>query len=516
MPPGGAAYRGRHMALISRIQHEKATDPEIGRLLDELQPHAESLPYDDDDAALIRAARRNFDRDTKVPSELVSQMSEHQALAYQAWGEARPENDFHKVQPYLEKTLDLSRQLADCFPGYQHIADPLIRFFGLRHEGCRYPQGIRQPARPIRSSFQSITAHPVPDDACLRLCYPKEQQLEFSKSVVRDFGYDFNRGRLDLTRHPFETTFAWGDVRITTRVDEYDLSNCLFSVLHESGHAMYEQGGNPAYDGTPLAGGVSSGVHESQSRTWENLVGRSRAFWESYFPKLQAAFPEQLRGVDLETFYRAVNKVKRTLIRTESDEVTYNLHPMIRFELELEMLEGRLAVQDLAEAWNERYEKYLGITPQDDRNGVMQDVHWYGGVIGGAFQGYTLGNILSAMFFEKALAAHPEIPSEISQGKFSTLRQWLTENIYQYGSKYTAPELIQRVTGGGLDVAPLIRYLKSKYGETIQFIIILRDRDKEVSRFRLTAFVLFHVFLPKYRGLSGKLTVTNVVTILVT
>ncbi|MDD5370014.1 MAG: carboxypeptidase M32 [Anaerolineaceae bacterium] len=465
MPPGGAAYRGRHMALISRIQHEKATNPEIGRLLDKLQPYAESLPYDDDDAALIRAARRSFERDTKVPNDLVSKISEHQALAYQAWGEARPENDFRKVQPYLEKTLDLSRQLADCFPGYQHIADPLIDFSDYDMKAA----DIREVFTELRSQLvpiiQSITAQPMADDSCLRLYYPKEQQLEFSKTIVRDFGYDFNRGRLDLTRHPFETTFAWGDVRITTRVDEYDLSNCLFSVMHESGHAMYEQGGNPAYDGTPLAGGVSSGVHESQSRTWENLVGRSHAFWEGTFPRLQATFPDQLQDVDLETFYRAVNKVKRSLIRTESDEVTYNLHPMIRFELELEMLEGRLAVKDLAEAWNDRYEQYLGITPPDDRNGVMQDVHWYGGMIGGGFQGYTLGNILSAMFFEKALKAHPEIQAEISHGKFSTLRLWLTENIYQYGSKYTAPELIQRVTGGGLDVAPLIRYLKSKYGE---------------------------------------------------
>jgi carboxypeptidase Taq len=465
MPSGGARARGRQMALLARLAHERATNPEIGRLLDELQPWADDLPFDDDDAAMVRAARRNYEREVKVPSEFISEFTQHNALSYQVWTEARPENNWAKVEPYLEKTLDYSRQLANFFPGYDHIADPLIDFadYGMK------AVDVRQVFSALRSELvpliQSISQRQQVDDACLKQHFPKEDQLKFSEHIAREFGYDLQRGRLDLTHHPFCTTFSVDDVRITTRVNENDLGDCMFSVFHEAGHALYELGGNPAYESSSLHGGTSAGVHESQSRTWENIVGRSRGFWEHYYSELQALFPRQLRDVSLETFYRAINKVQPSLIRTDADEVTYNLHPMIRFELELELLEGKLSIADLPEVWRARYQEYLGVSAPDDRDGVMQDVHWYAGPIGGSFQGYTLGNILSAQFYEKALAAHPTIPAEIQQGKFDTLHSWLKENIYQYGSKYTAPELIERVTGGGLDVQPLMRYLREKYGE---------------------------------------------------
>jgi carboxypeptidase Taq len=261
------------------------------------------------------------------------------------------------------------------------------------------------------------------------------------------------------------TKFSLGDVRITTRVHEDDLGDALFSTLHESGHAMYEQGINMAYEGTPLANGTSSGVHESQSRLWENIVGRSRGFWEHFYPELQATFPNQLKSVPLDTFYRAINKVVPSLIRTDADEVTYNLHVLLRFDLELQLLEGALEVRDLAEAWHERYMNDLGVTAPSDSDGVLQDVHWYGIAIGGVFQGYTLGNILSALYYETALKAHPEIPAEINQGKFDTLHEWLRANIYTHGSKFTASELTERVTGGPLRLDPYIRYLKGKYAE---------------------------------------------------
>lgn len=464
LPPAGTAARGRQLALLSRLQQEKATDPAIGRLLDELQPYAESLPYDHDDAAMIRAARRDFERQVRIPPAFAAEFAEHQTLSYQVWAESRPAADFARVRPYLEKTLDLSRRLADFFPGYDHIADPLIDFadYGMKAVDVRRVfSELRDGLVPM---IQKIREQAV-DDSCLRRHFPKEDQLKFGSEVIRDFGYDFNRGRLDLTHHPFSTSFSVDDVRITTRVQEDYLAENLFSTFHEAGHALYELGCNPAYEATALQGGVSAGVHESQSRTWENIVGRSRTFWEFYYPKLQACFPEQLGDVTLDTFYRAVNKSSLSLIRTDADEVTYNLHPMIRFDLELQMLEGSLEIKDLPEAWDARYASDLGITAPSATNGVLQDVHWYAGLIGGAFQGYTLGNILSAQFYEKALQAHPEIPAEIGQGKFETLHGWLKENIYQHGSKYTAPELIQRVTGGGLDVQPLLRYLKTKYSE---------------------------------------------------
>ncbi len=465
MPPGGAEARGRQLATLGRLAQEKFTDAAVGKLLDDLQSYEESLPYESDDASLIRVTRRNYLRAVNVPPSFIAELMAHSAMSYQAWTEARPANDFRRVQPILEKTLDYSRKMADFFPGYEHIADPLIDFadYGMKASDIRRVFGeLREKLVPI---VKAITSQTPADDSCLHKTYPEAKQLEFGLGVIKKYGYDFKRGRQDKTHHPFCTTFAIGDVRITTRVKEDDLGDALFSTLHEAGHAMYEQGVNPAFDGTPLAGGTSAGVHESQSRTWENIVGRSRGFWEHFYPELQATFPDQLKGVSLDTFYRAINKVQPSLIRTDADEVTYNLHVLLRFDLELEMLEGALEVRDLAEAWHERYMTDLGVTAPDDRDGVLQDVHWYGFAIGGVFQGYTLGNILSAAYYDSALKAHPEIPSEIGQGKFDTLHTWLRENIYQHGSKFTADELTKRVTGNSLQIDPYIRYLKTKYGE---------------------------------------------------
>ncbi len=468
MPAGGAAARARHMATLEGIAHQKFTDPAIGKLLDELKDYEKSLPYDSDEASMIRVARREYEKAVRVPAAFAAEMAGHAATTYDAWTRARPANDFAAMRPLLEKTLDLSRQYAGFFPGYEHIADPLIDNADYGMKASTVSAIFAELRKQLVPIVNAITAQPPADDSCLRQRFPKQKQLAFAEKVVRSFGYDYDRGRLDLTHHPFETTFALGDVRITTRVDEHNLAECLFGTMHESGHAMYEQGGNPAHDGTILGGGTSSGVHESQSRTWENLVGRSRGFWEFYYPKLQKVFPGQLSTVPLDTFYRAVNKVERSLIRTEADEVTYNLHVIIRFDLELAMLEGKLAIKDLPEAWHARYKSDIGVQAPSDVNGCLQDVHWYAGFIGGAFQGYTLGNIMGAQFYAAALKAHPEIPAEIRQGKFSTLHGWLKDNIYRHGSKYTASELLQRVTGGPLSVAPYIAYLKTKYGELYQ------------------------------------------------
>ena len=468
MPPGGGPARARQGALLARIAQEKATDPEVGRLLDALRPYEESLPYDSDDASLIRVARRSYERQVKVPPALLEQVYQNGAEAFNAWAAARPENNFKAVQPYLERTLELSRRLADCFPGYEHIADPLIDYtdYGMKATSVRALFAeLRRELLPI---VKAVTEQPLADEACLRQHFPEAQQRAFGEAIITRLGYDFKRGRQDKAPHPFMTKFSLGDVRITTRFNENDLSDGLFSTIHESGHAMYEQGINLAYEGSPLGGGASSGVHESQSRLWENVVGRSRGFWEYFYPQLQAAFPAQLRSVTLDTFYRAINKVERSLIRTDADELTYNLHVMIRFELELLLLEGNLEVKDLPEAWHNRYLANLGLRAPDDRNGVLQDVHWYSGIIGGVFQGYTLGNVMGAQFYAAALNARPEIPEQVRQGQFDTLRGWLTENVYRHGRKFTAAELAQRAAGQEINIEPYIAYLKGKYGELYQ------------------------------------------------
>jgi len=464
LPPGGGAARGRQIATLGKITQDRATDPAIGRLLDELQTYEESLPYESDEASLIRVARRDYEKLVKVPSAFMAEFLGHSSESYDAWTAARPANDFEAVRPYLEKTLDLSRQLANYFPGYEHIADPLIDFSDSGVKASDLRSIFNELRRDLVPLVQQITALPAADDSCLHRHFPEAAQLAFSNQIAAEIGYDFKRGRLDLTHHPFTTSFSIGDVRITTRVKEDFLGESLFSTIHEAGHALYEQGIDTGLEGTPLAEGTSSGVHESQSRLWENVVGRSLEAWTYFYPKLQSVFPDSLGDVSLETFYRAINKVDRSLIRTDADEVTYNLHIMLRFELELDLLEGKLEVKDLPEAWRERYERDLGIQPTDDRDGVLQDVHWYGWTIGGAFQGYSLGNILSAQFYNAALQAHPEIPLELTHGNTGTLLTWLQENIYRHGRKYTANELVQRVTGGPVSIQPYIQYLRDKYG----------------------------------------------------
>ena len=462
MPPAGARARGRQKARLAALTHQKATDPALGRLLDKLATPAEALPSDCQEAALIRVARRDFALATQVPAEYVARASEHGSASYNAWVAARPANDFPAVIPYLEKTLELSREFSGFFPGYEHIMDPLIgpdEGFSTREVADLFAK-LRAE---LLSLIEIIAAHPVSDDSCLRQHFPAAQQLAFATKVAIDFGYDLKRGRIDLSPHPFCAPFARDDVRITTRVNEHDLSDALFSILHEVGHALYELGIPPELENSPIGYGASAGVHESQSRLWENVVARSLPFWRHYYPLLQAAFREQLGRVQLETFYRAINKVERTLIRTDADEVTYNLHVMIRFDLEKALLEGKLAVRGLRDAWNARYDSDLGRTPANDKDGVLQDVHWYGGTIGGAFQGYTIGNILSAQLFEAAVSAHPRIPSSIEQGDFSELRAWLGHNLHRLGRQYNGPEAARRALSANISVEPYLRYLKHKY-----------------------------------------------------
>ena len=465
MPNGGAEARGRQLATLAKLAQEKFIDPAVGKLLDSLRGYEESLPFEHDDASLLRVTRRDYEHATRVPPEFLMEFNIHATNSYQAWAEARPQNDFAKVRPYLEKTLELSRRYAEFFPGFEHIADPLI---DLSDQGMK-ASTVRELFGQLRSELvpivKAITSQAPADDSFLHHAYPEAQQLKFGEMVVRKLGYDFNRGRIDKTHHPFMTKFSLGDVRITTRVRETYLGEALFSNMHEAGHAMYEQGIDQAYEASPLGGGASSGVHESQSRTWENLVGRSRAFWQHFYPQLVQEFPQQLAGVSVDQFYRGINKVERSLIRTDADEVTYNLHVMLRFDLELQMLEGKLEIRDLPQAWNERFHSDFGITPPEDKNGCMQDVHWYGGFIGGAFQGYTLGNILSAQYYQAALKADPAISSDLAQGNFTSLHRWLKENLYRHGRKFTANELTKRATGSELQIAPYIAYLNTKYGE---------------------------------------------------
>jgi carboxypeptidase Taq len=462
MPPGGAENRGQQLATLQKIAHVKFVSDEIGRLLDDLEPYVSQLDPDSLDASLVRVTKHNYDKEVKVPTEWVTEFSQVTTAAYEAWGKARAENDFPSFQPHLEKILDLAHRYAGYFAPYDHVYDPLVDVFepGLKTADIK---AIFDTLRPQQVELiRHITSRPQVDNAFMYLAYDEQKQWDFGVEIITKMGYDWTHGRQDKTLHPFTVGFGLGDVRITTRVNPNFLQPALFGTLHETGHAMYELGSDPSLDRTPLLGGSSSGIHESQSRMWENLVGRSMPFWQHFYSRLQEYFPSQLGNLSLESFYKGINKVEPSLIRVEADEATYNLHIMLRMELEMAMMEGSLAIKDLPEVWNSRFKEYLGVTPPDNAQGVLQDVHWSGGMIG-YFPSYALGNLIAAQLWELINKDLPDLPDQIRRGEFAPWIAWLREKIHKHGSKFEPQELIQRVTGTKIDPAPYMRYLTSKY-----------------------------------------------------
>lgn len=473
LPPAAAPARGQQLATLGRVIHEHATDPALGELLAASNGAAGTTTGDSgdegsedgdaEDRALVRVARRNFEQATKLPTDFVEAFTKARSAAQAAWVGARAEADFAAFAPHLQGLLDLSLRQAELL-GYD--AHPYDALHDLYEQGSTVAR-LRGVFAELRDAtvplVRDLTARGerVRDDV-LHQSFPEQGQEAFAVGVVKAFGYDFGRGRLDRTVHPFATNFSKYDVRITTRYDPDFLSPALFGTLHEAGHAMYEQGVSSRYDRSPLGGGVSLGVHESQSRLWENLVGRSLGFWRWAYPTLRRTFPQQLGAVPLETFYAAVNRVQPSLIRVEADEVTYNLHVMVRFELELALLEGSLRVADLPEAWNAKYQEYLGVTPPNDAQGCLQDIHWSLGMFG-YFPTYTLGNLMSVQLFEAAGAALPTLEADTEGGDFSGLLGWLRENVHEHGSRYEPAELLRRATGSDLTAGPYVRYLNEKF-----------------------------------------------------
>ncbi len=465
MPPGGAAARAEQLATLATIGHDLFTSEETGSLLRDAANELAGAPYDSDDASLVRVAQREYDQQTKLPTQLVSEIRRHAGLSHEVWAKARQENDFAAFAPNLAKTAELSREAAECLGYTNHVYDALIDEFepGMKTAEVRtifddLKSGLVPLAREIAERGATV------DDSVIHQPFDEGVQESFGVMVAERIGYDFSRGRQDRAVHPFAIGISVNDVRITTRFETDFLSPALFGTMHEVGHAMYEQGVSPALDGTILARGASLGMHESQSRMWENVVGRSRSFWHHFYPLLQSAFPSQLASVPLDTFYGAINKVHPSFIRVEADEITYNLHIMLRFELELALLDGSLSVADAPAAWNDKSREYLGITPPSDTLGILQDVHWSGGMMG-YFPTYTLGNILSVALYDTAVRAHPTIPDEIEQGRFDTLRGWMTEHIYRHGQKFEPKELVLRATGEPLQSRSYLNYLTTKFGE---------------------------------------------------
>ncbi len=462
MPPGGGEARGQQLATLGKLAQEKFISDEVGRLLEELK--SEYADPETDDGAMIRVAARDYDKAKRVPPEFVARQAMVTSKAFEAWVKAKDKSDFSTFQPHLEKVLELVKEYISFFPPAEHPYDVLLDDYepGMKTAEVREIFGNLRPKqveliRAIRDAKQ------VKNDF-LRKKYPERKVWEFSERIIEKFGYDFSRGRQDKAPHPFATTFSVNDVRITNRFEPDNPLATLFSAMHEAGHAMYEQGINPAYERTPLANGASLAVHESQSRMWENIVGRSLPFWEHFFPELKKTFPSQLDGVGVKAFYKAVNKVEPSLIRVNADEATYNLHIMLRLEIEIGMVEGGIAVKDLPEIWKAKMREYLGITPPDDARGVLQDVHWSYGSIG-YFSTYALGNIISAQLWEAVNKDIRDLDDQIRKGKFDELRGWLHEKIHVHGRKYDPQDLVQKVTGSRINSDAYVRYLTTKYSD---------------------------------------------------
>ncbi len=465
MPPGGAAARAEQLATLARIRHERLASDEVGRLLEGLRGWAEAQPYESDEASLVRVAWRDWEKARRVPAELRAEMTRAASLGQRAWENARQESDFAAFRPFLERNVELRRRYIACFEGFEHPYDALLDDFepeARTAEVRAVLSELRDGLRPLVASIAG--AGEVVDSSCLHGRISLEDQRELGRRIVSGLPIADGEWRLDSTVHPFATSISPGDIRLTTRYDEDYVGTALWSVIHEAGHGIYENGIPSELRRTPLGRPVSLGFHESQSRLWENWVGRGRAYLGSILPLLREASAGQFGKVDAEQLYRAANRVEPSLIRVEADEVTYNLHVALRFELEVEIFEERLLPAELPEAWNARVRDYLGLDVADDALGVLQDVHWAAGSFG-YFPTYSLGNVIAAQLWERIVREITDLDGLIAAGELVPLRDWLRENLHSLGGKLTPPEMIERLTGGGLDVGPLLHHLSSKYGE---------------------------------------------------
>lgn len=462
MPRAAAAFRGEQIKAMAGLIHQRRTDPKVGEWLRELESSDWASDPHSDTGATIRCLRRDYDRHVKLPQALVEALAQAEVVGQQAWQEARENDAFDRFAPHLSEIVKLTIEKANALGFDEHVYDALLDEYepdARTTETSRVLSDLAKRLGPLVAAVRE-TGKKAPIEI-LRQDYNVGIQARFGRQVAETIGFDFERGRLDTTSHPFCESVGPSDCRITTRYNKNWFAGAFFGTLHEAGHGIYEQGLREDAFGLPLGQYVSLGIHESQSRLWENLVGRSLPFWTHFFPKLQAAFPNATSGVALRDFYWAVNSVQPSLIRVEADEATYNLHVAIRFELERDLVDGSLSVAELPDAWNQKYQSYLGIQPSSDADGVLQDIHWSCGLIG-YFPTYALGNLYAAQMFDCVNEAIPDLSAQFERGEFQSLRRWLHDNLHCHGRRYSAQELIRRISGRQLDAESLMTYLTGK------------------------------------------------------
>jgi carboxypeptidase Taq len=463
MPRGGVDYRGDQMAFLAGLQHERATSPHLAELLDTLESSELVRDSLTSEAVNVREIRRVYQRMVRLPRTLIEELARITSRAQQEWTTAQQDNDFSHVQPWLERIVALKRSEAEALGPHDQVYDNLLEEFepGARtQELAKLFGSLREELVPLVMAIGETRRRQKKD--ILHREFSIDRQQIFGEAVAAAVGFDFQRGRLDTTSHPFFSSIGPGDCRITTRYSTHNFSDSFFAILHEVGHGLYEQGLAPEHHGTPMGEAASLGLHESQARLWENLVGRSLPFWEHFFPRLKQIFHETLQDVRVDAFFRAINTVAPSCNRVRADEVTYNLHILIRFDLEQALMTGDLAVADLPSAWNAAYKKHLGVTPQGDLEGCLQDSHWAGGLFG-YFPTYTLGNVFGAQLFVKAQEELGDLSKPFSRGDFAGLLDWLRQKVYSEGSRYTGAKLIEHITGSSPDHVPLVKMLRQKY-----------------------------------------------------
>lgn len=458
LPPKGAHFRSQQIATLAGIAHEKFTQPSLGVALENL--HASDL--ESKAARNVALIKESYEKEKKLPTEFVIRRSEVTSACYHAWVQARKANDFNLFAPALADMVAVKREQCEIIGYADHPYDALINEYEPKAKTAAITELFADVREQLVSFVDEIKQQPQVNDELLRKYYNKDKQWEYGLHMLREMGYDFEAGRQDLSAHPFTTNFSAQDVRVTTRIDENDLANMVWSCIHEGGHALYEQGLPSDQYGLPLGQYLSLGIHESQSRLWENNVARSHDFWQAHFPDLQTRFPEHLKPVSVEQFYQAINKVQANLIRTEADELHYHFHVMIRFEIEKGLIEGSIEVKDLANIWNEKYKAYMDIDVPDDNRGVLQDVHWAHGSIG-YFPTYSLGSFYAAQFYAQAEKEISGLSDQIRSGDTSKLLQWLREKVHQHGRMYTADELCVRITGEPLNFKYFMDYARNKF-----------------------------------------------------
>lgn len=466
MPASGSAHRSEQLALLAGLAHERATSPRIGELLAELQQQSDLGDADSDRAVNVREARRAYDRQTKLPRRLVEELSRTTTLSQQAWTTAREDADFASFLPWLEKMIALKTEEAQAV-GYGN-GIPYDALLDDYEPGVTASE-IERVFSPLRDELVKLVAaiqHSThrPNVEILSRHYPKTPQVVLAGGAAKSIGFDFSAGRIDESAHPFCSGFGPGDCRLTTRYHDHHFNSAFFGVMHEAGHGIYEQGLPGESFGLGIGQATSLGIHESQSRLWENFVGRSRSFWNFMYPTAQTAFPTALADVPLDDFYFAINDVRPSLIRVEADEVTYNMHIMLRFEIEQQLLSGDLKPADVPAVWSDKVSSYFGITVPSDAHGCLQDIHWSAGLLG-YFPTYALGNMYAAQFYNAAKRDLGDLDGQFSKGIFKPLKGWLNEKIHRHGKRYPAERLVEVVTGEKLSHEPLIAHLRGKFSE---------------------------------------------------